>query len=86
MNHERFPSIMLSERLSGSKKFRKGAGGGGVLNLTTFLGINVINRGPHGLPRAAICVPVFLRKYIATHDFPRTGDPDPLPPPPQRAL
>ena len=36
MNHERFSSIMLSERLPGSRKFRQGAGGGGVLILTTF--------------------------------------------------
>ena len=67
--------------MRGSRKFRWGGGGG--LDNVIFV-INVFHRGLCGPPsrsnwtRGPIAsregpVPVFLRKYIATSDFPRIG-------------
>ena len=78
--------VCTHHAIRGSRKLRQCVGGGGGRGCHFF--INVFHRGSCVyLPREAIgpivprgvSVPIFLRKPIATCDFP--GGPDPLPPP-----
>ena len=55
-----------------------GGGGGGGTN-KIFLAINVYHRERIDLPSRGGSVPAFLKKPIATFDFPRGLDPAPTP-------